>query len=111
RVAFRGGQRRVTHGPYDGENELCASFAMIKAASLDAAVEQWARFGEVLGDFDIEIGPVVEPWDLGIMDKPEGDRLGRFLLLIKSTPETESGSPPAPETERGLQQLFEQLRK
>jgi hypothetical protein len=109
RVAFRGGERRVTHGPYAGENELCASLVMIKAASLDAAVEQAARFAAILGDVDIEIGPVVEPWDLGLMKKPEGQRFGRFLLLVKSTPENESGTLP-PETARALQNLLEQLR-
>jgi hypothetical protein len=110
RVAFRGGQRRVTRGPYAGENELCASFAMVKAPSLDDAVEQAARFAAVLGDVDIEIGTVVEPWDLGLVKKPEGQRFGRFLLLMKSTPETESGAPRAPATERALEQLLERLR-
>jgi hypothetical protein len=110
RISFRGGERHVTQGPYAGENELVASFAMVKAPSIEGAVEIAGRFAEALGDVDIEIGPVVEPWDLGFGKKPEGERLGRFLLLIKGTPQTESGSPPPPNVERARGDLLEKLR-
>jgi hypothetical protein len=109
RVSFRGTERRVTQGPYTGENELCSSLAMIKAASIEEAVDVAARFAEILGDVDIEIGPVVEAWDLGLVKKPEGLRRGRYLLLLKSTPQTERGARP-PETDRALADLEERLR-
>jgi hypothetical protein len=111
RVSFRAGERLVTRGPYAGENELCASFAMIRAASIEDAVELAARFAQILGDVDVEIGPVVEPWDLGFVQKPENQHLGRYLLLMKSTPAAERGEPLPPQVERALRDLEERLRE
>src|SRR5262245_3877058 len=91
RVEFVGGKRRaVVHGPYAGGNELVAQFVMIEAASIEHAVEVSARLGAALGDGEIEIGPVVEPWDLGLATKPEGVPL-RFLLLVKGDATYEGG--------------------
>src|SRR5207344_1918188 len=44
-----------------------------------------------LGDVDIEVGPVVAPWDIGVMPRPEKLPPAQFLLLCKSTPEDEAG--------------------
>jgi len=83
RLRYRGGTRQVTRGPYAGDQELVASFAMIRAPSIEAAMEQADRFARVLGDGEIEIGPVVEPWDLGVAPAPAEPRDKRFLLLRK----------------------------
>src|SRR5262245_54808485 len=79
---------KVTQGPYEGQNELLASFAMIKARSLEEAIERARQFARVLGDVEIEVGPVVEPWDLGVLEKPAKLPMGRFLLLCKGDPAT-----------------------
>jgi hypothetical protein len=79
----------VTQGPYRGKNELVASFVMISAKSLDAAVGHAKTLSKELGNIEIEVGPVVEPWDLGMMDKP-AVAVERFLLLCKSTAADES---------------------
>jgi len=43
----------------------------------------WAeRYGKILGDGEIELGPVNEPWDLGMMAKPENPPF-RVLLIEK----------------------------
>ena len=94
RLAHVGGDCTVTVGPYTGGNELVASFAMISAESLDAAVGHAKTLAASLGDVDIEVGPVVEPWDLGLMPQPAAAP-ARFLLLCKATPEDESSATAA----------------
>ncbi len=91
RLKSVGGDATVTTGPYVGQNELVASFTMVSAKSLDDAVAHARQLANALGDVEVEIGPVVEPWDLGMMPKPEGNVPGRFLLLCKSTPADEAG--------------------
>jgi hypothetical protein len=105
----RGGQV-VTKGPYSGQNELVESFAMIRAASLDEAVERAREFARVL-DAEIEVGPVVEPWDLGVMPKPTGNTPGRFLLLCKGDAATERGGEPLAARRAKLAELVEALKK
>jgi hypothetical protein len=106
RVVFAGGTRSVSHGPFEGGNHLLASFAMIKASSMDHAIEIATRFAGVFGDTEIEIGPVVEPWDIGVMARPAHPPL-RFLLLRKADRGSESGAAePA-----GLQPLVDELER
>jgi hypothetical protein len=106
RVEFEGGKPTVTRGPYQGSNELIASFAMIEAESIDGAIDVAARIGKVLGEGEIEVGPVVEPWDLGIAEKPEGVPK-RFLLMRKGDGAYESGAaPPA-----GLKKVLDDLAR
>jgi hypothetical protein len=91
RLEQRGGETRVTSGPYAGSNELVAAFTMISARSMDAAVDHAKTLAGALGgDVDVEVGPVVEPWDLGLMPQPPAAP-ERFLLLTKATPEDEAG--------------------
>jgi hypothetical protein len=83
---------------------------MIKARSLDEAIERAREFARVLGGVEIEVGPVVEPWDLGVMEKPAGDPPGRYLLLCKADRDTESGAEPSPERRAALAKLLEALK-
>jgi hypothetical protein len=106
RLVFEAGRRTVTRGPLQGGNELLASFAMVQAASMDHAIELASRIAGALGDVEIEIGPVVEPWDLGVMAKPAAVPL-RFLLLRKADRAFEAGAPQPP----GLLPLMEQLSR
>lgn len=106
RLVFDGGQRTVIHGPYQGSNELLASFVMIKASSIDHAIEIATRVATAAGDAEIEIGPVVEPWDLGLMDRP-AHAPQRFLLLRKADAAFEAGAAqPA-----ALTRLIDELRR
>jgi len=106
RLEFEGGKRTVTRGPYDGKNELLASFAMVETESMDQAIDVASRIAEVAGDREIEIGPVVEPWDLGLAEKP--DRVAeRFLVLRKADRAFETGAAqPA-----ALKPLMDQLAR
>lgn len=106
RVSFDGDRRTVTKGPFEGGNQLVTGFAMIQIDSIDHAVEIASRMAKALGDPEIEIGPVVEPWDIGVADKPEG-MTPRFLLLRKADRAFETGTP----RQSGLKALLGELTK
>jgi hypothetical protein len=94
RLTCVAGDCSVTQGPYDGQNELVASFTILSAKSLDAAIGHARQLASALGDVEIEVGPIVEPWDLGLMPKPAAAP-ERFLLLCKATAADEAGETSA----------------
>jgi hypothetical protein len=95
RVRITNGTPSVQRGPYAGDNELLASFAMIKAASLDHAIELATRLAQAAGkDAEIEIGPVVEGWDIHGGTRPANAPY-RFLLLSKGDAETATAAARA----------------
>ena len=102
RLTFAGGKRTVTRGPYAGGNELLASFVMIKAPSMDAAIDITTRLGNAIGDVELEIGPVVEPWDLGLGQEPAG-HVPRFLILRKG-----EGGPTPPALRKAIEALVKE---
>jgi hypothetical protein len=110
RLETSGGSVRVTHGPYSGKNELVSSFAMIRAGSLEEAIERARELSRVLGDAEVEVGPVVEPWDIGVMPKPDGATNTRFLLLCKGDRSTETSVELPPERRAALDRLLGALR-
>jgi hypothetical protein len=106
RLTFAGGERTILRGPYAGSNELIASVAMIKATSMEHAIEIATRVAAATGDLELEIGPVVEPWDLGMMARPE-HAPQRFLILRKADRGFEAGAPPP----AGLAPLLDELAR
>jgi hypothetical protein len=104
RLVFEAGQRTITPGPYEGRNELLASFAMLKADSMDQAIEIATRIAGAIGDTELEIGPVVEPWDLGVMERPARAPL-RFLVLRKANRAFEAGAAEPAALTRLLEEL------
>jgi hypothetical protein len=92
RVRFVDGKPAVTRGPYAGDNELLASFAMITTTGIEKAIELAVELGEAAGQREIEIGPVVEGWDLNGSPRP-ADAPFRFLLLVKADAAFEAGTP------------------
>jgi len=93
RIEARGGTAKITKGPYRGSNELLQSFAMIEADSLDDAAAIVARAAATAGEVEVEVGKVVEPWDLGVAPEPEGIS-PRFLVLVKGDATSERGEAP-----------------
>jgi len=81
RLTFRDGKMTVKHGPYAGENESPANLLFLKVKTRDEAIGWAERYGKILGDGEIELGKVVEPWDLGYVPAPENPPLQ--LLLIE----------------------------
>lgn len=90
RVSFAGGRPAVTRGPYAGGNELLAQFALIATRGIEEAIELATRLGEAAGGREVEVGPVVETWDLHGGKRP-ADAPHRFLLLVKADAGFEAG--------------------
>jgi hypothetical protein len=110
RVEVSGGRTKVTKGAIAGKNELPAGLVMIHARSLDHAIELAARFAAIWGDGEIEVGPVVQPKDLAAVPEAPQNREGPYLLIQKSTPESERGAKLPPEKRRALEGLQDELR-
>ena len=105
RLTVRGGAADVAPGPFAGQNELPAGFEIIRAATLEGAVA-WAReLGKVLGDAQLDVRPVTEPWDIGLQTKPDDVRSLRFMVLRKATAATEAGATLAPAERAALSEL------
>jgi hypothetical protein len=90
RLVFRDGQCAVRHGPYRGEHELPAATLQLKVKTREEAIGWAERYGKILGNGEIELGKVNEPWDIGLMPPPTDPPL-QFLLIDKADAGTESG--------------------
>jgi hypothetical protein len=90
RVTFTAGKRTVTPGPFERGNELPAGFSIVRVESIEDAIEWATRQAEILGDGEVDIRPVTEPWDLGMRPRPDG-AARRYMVLRKATPATEAG--------------------
>ena len=90
RLVFRDGRCTVKHGPYRGEHELPAATLQLKVRTREEAIGWAERYGKILGNGEIELGKVNEPWDIGLMPAPENPPL-QFLLIEKADEVTEAG--------------------
>jgi len=93
RLVFRGGRSTVKHGPYRGEHELPAATLLLKVRTREEAIGWAERYGKILGDGELELGKVNEPWDIGLMPPPENPPLQ--MLLIEKAELTEAGGRSA----------------
>jgi hypothetical protein len=109
RLRFAGGKCTATPGPFAGSNELPASFAILRLASIEEAAEWAAKLAQVTGDTEIDIRPVTEPWDLGMAPKPEGLTTRRFMLMRKADRNSEAGVPPTPGQASATRTLLEEM--
>lgn len=94
RLVFRDGECTTKRGPYRGEHELPAATLQLKVRTVEEALGWAERYGKILGDGEIELGKVNEPWDIGVMPAPENPPL-QFLLVEKADRATESGGRSA----------------
>lgn len=101
RVGLAGAERSQTKGPYRGDNELVSECVMLKVDGMPEAIEWGTRLAEAAGRQQLEVGTVTEPWDLGVVPKPEGKLPLHALVLLKGDARSESGEAPNAE----LQQL------
>jgi hypothetical protein len=95
RIAYRGGQRIVTNGPFIEAKELLAGFALLRVRSKEEALAWCDKFAAALGDVELCLGPVVEPWDIGLVPKPKHPPL-RFLSLRQADRASENDAPADP---------------
>jgi hypothetical protein len=111
RLTFSEGKRSVIAGPFEGDNELAAGFSILRARSLDEAVEWASRQAQArgpLGDLQIDIRPVTEPWDIGLAPSPADVSTRRYMVLRKATAATEAGVPLPPAKRAELARLTEE---
>lgn len=111
RLRFRAGARSVTPGPFPGENELPAGYSIVRVASLDQAVEWASRFAEIVGDVDVDIRPLTEPWDLGLAPRPADAKTRRYMLMHKADARSEAGTPCPGEQRAALARLHEEMSR
>lgn len=81
RLTFKNGACSIVHGPYTGAYELPAVALVLKVKTRDEAIGWAERYGKILGDGEIELGKINEPWDLGLMPAPENPPL--HILLVE----------------------------
>ena len=74
-VVYKNGQRTITDGPFTEAKELVAGFGLMRVRSMDEAIAWCDKFAAVVGDVELYMGPVVEPWDLGMVPKPKNPPL------------------------------------
>ena len=96
RLRFSGGKQTIVNGPFEGDHELPAGFSIVRTRSLDEAIAWATRQGKILGDVEIDIRPVTEPWDIGMAAAPADLDTRRYMVLRKATPATEDGVAPTP---------------
>lgn len=106
RLRFERLERTISPGPFERRDELPAGFSIVRAASLDEAVEWATRQAGILGDVEVDIRPVTEPWDVGMAPQPPDVDTRRYMVLRKATAATEAGTSPSPEQRSGLSQLI-----
>jgi hypothetical protein len=111
RLRFAGGKRVVTPGPFTGDNELPAGFTILRTGSLDQAIDWASREAASLGDVEIDVRPVTEPWDIGMMPKPAGVATRRFMALRKATAGIEAGALPSPAQRAEMARLLGEGRR
>jgi hypothetical protein len=90
RLLFCDGRCSLQQGPYAGERELPTTLWQLKVGTREQAIEWAQRYGQILGDGEIELGKVNEPWDIGLMPVPDNPPL-QFLLIDKADAASEAG--------------------
>jgi hypothetical protein len=109
RLVFRDGRCTVKHGPYRGEHELPAATLLLKVSTREEAIGWAERYGKILGDGELELGKVNEPWDIGLMPPPENPPL-QILLIEKADQATEAGGR-SPKQKAELTRLKTEMTK
>jgi hypothetical protein len=108
RLRFSGGARTIVPGPFERGNELPAGFSILRASSLQDVVEWATRQAPILGDVEIDIRPVTEPWDIGLAPRPAEITTRRYLILRKATAATEAGESPSAAARAQLARLIDE---
>jgi hypothetical protein len=107
-VVYKNGQRTVTDGPFTEAKELVAGFALMRVQSKAEALSWCDKFAALLGDVELFMGPVVEPWDLGLAPKPNNAPL-RILSMHKLDERAENDVPPTASDMQQMGALIEEM--
>jgi len=110
RLNYRAGKRSETPGPFTPGNELPAGITLVKVADIEAA-KHWAdRHAQVFGDVEIDVRPINEPWDIGMMPPPPAGSPVRYMLQMKADAKSEAGTPLTPAQFAALHQLHAEMK-
>jgi hypothetical protein len=109
RLTFRKGTCTTKQGPYAGERELPAATLLLKVSTREEAIGWAERYGKILGDGELEVGKINEPWDIGLMPAPENPPL-QVLLIEKADAATEGGGR-SPQQKAALSRLKTEMTK
>jgi len=109
RLTFRDGQSSIQHGPYRGARELPAATLLLKVRTREEAIGWAERYGKILGDGEIELGKVVEPWDLGMVPMPPDPPLQ--MLLVEKADATTEGEGRSTKQKADLTRLETEMKK
>jgi hypothetical protein len=110
RLNFASGERRITEGPFTPRAEFPAAFAVLRVRSRDEAVGIGTRFAALLGDGEMDVRPVTEPWHLGFGEAPKDDPTIRYMIVWKADTRSESGALPSIQTRASIGKLIADLR-
>ena len=105
RLRFHGSETTVTPGPFRGENESPAGFTILRVGSRDEAVQWATRLAAILGEGELDVRPVTEAWDIGMMPKPEALPTRRYMVVRKET-----CTEPTSEQRAAVARLVEEAR-
>jgi hypothetical protein len=108
RLTFKNGERTIQHGPYEGRNELIAGFGILKTNTREEAIEWAARFADVIGDVEMEVGEICEPWHLGFGPAPSEPHARRYLAMHKATADMEKDVPMSEANQRRMGALMQE---
>ena len=111
RLKFAAGQRTIIKGPLEADHELAAAFSILRTPSLGDAIEWATRQAEILGDVEIDIRPVTEPWDIGMSAAPADLGTRRYMVLCKATPSTEAGAALSSTQRAALTRLIDETTR
>jgi hypothetical protein len=110
-IVYSGGKRTITDGPFAEAKELVGGYAQMRVRSKEEAIAWCDKFAAALGgDVEVFLGPVVEPWDLGVVPKPADAPL-RFLAMHRMDARSEAGAPPDPALFPKIAALTEEMTK
>ena len=87
RLVFRGGEGTVERMTFRGHNELPSVILKLTVKDRDQGIDWARRYGKILRDCELELSPVNEPWDIGLIPRPENPPL-HLLLIEKGEPGT-----------------------
>jgi hypothetical protein len=107
-LAYKSGKRTITEGPFTQAKELIAGFALLRVRSKEEAISWCDKLAAVTGDVELFLGPVVEPWELGMMPRPKNPPL-RMLSMQRMNERAENDAPPDPELTRKMAVLIEDM--
>lgn len=111
RLRFSSGSCEIREGPFAPGNELPAGFSILRARSLGEAIEWASAQAAALGDVELDIRPVTEPWDIGMIPRPDDAPARRYMVLRKATAATEAGAAPSPAQRAELSRLIDETTR